>query len=391
MIDLVSLMPEGLFVVLSILWGVCAGFSGACFFSKPMIAGQFMDIPNKRGSHSIPTPKGGGFGILMAVMVAAIVLDMPLSMLFPVFTVSILGLLSDRFDIAPAVRLIVHLCAALIVVVFYDPISTRFYDPISIYFHDPLSNCFHDPISNYFHGLISVHATTASWQSISPSHFLPRFSHLFCLYAAFWTLFIAASANFYNFMDGINGIAALSAVLCFLLIALFRVQYAYMDSFTILCLVTAGAALGFLPMNFPQAKVFMGDVGSIFLGFLFAAMMLAHCPSVNEFLVYFSFLFPFYCDELTTMSVRVKAGDNLFKAHRKHLYQILVNERGISHLKVTIFYAMVQTVIGLIMIFLYSFAQTAILLMMLLLFFVMFSLFSCCLRRGKRFFFWNYR
>lgn len=340
MMHWLSSMPQGLFILLTVLWGMCAGFSGAWFFSKPVVAGLFMDIPNQRSSHSIPTPKGGGMGILVAVMVSAVAMNLPLSMGLSFLTVSLLGLVSDRFNVSPVFRLAVHFCTALVV----------------------------------FYCSTSVHVTVTSFSSL----------FLFCFYAVFWTIFIAASANFYNFMDGINGIASLSAVVCFLLVVLFRVKYAYIDSFTLICLAASGACLGFLPMNFPKARVFMGDVGSILLGFLFATIMLVHCASMDEFLVYLSFLFPFYCDELTTMAVRIKNGDNLLKAHRKHLYQVLVNERGNSHLKVTISYAMVQAVSGLAMIYLYFWSNTAVLLIALLLFFTLFSLISWCIRRNKQ-------
>ncbi|SLM30001.1 WecA (fragment) [Desulfamplus magnetovallimortis] len=197
-------------------------------------------------------------------------------------------------------------------------------------------------------------------------------------------MFIAATANFYNFMDGINGIAALSGVICFLLSALFNVFYSSIDPFTFISLVAAGACMGFLPMNFPSARVFMGDVGSLFLGFLFASVVLVNSFSINEFLVYISFLFPFYCDEITTMAVRLYSGDNILHAHRKHLYQLLVNEMGISHLKVTIFYAMVQAVYGITMLIFYSFSDTLLLIMVLFLFFVLFAFFSFAVRQGKK-------
>jgi len=110
----------------------------------------------------------------------------------------------------------------------------------------------------------------------------------------------------------------------------------------------AAACLGFLPLNFPRTKVFMGDVGSILLGFLFASWVLLFSRSLLEFVVLTSFLFPFYVDELSTLIVRIKDGDRLTKAHRRHIYQILVNQAGLSHAVVTVFYGFIQIVVTIL-------------------------------------------
>jgi Fuc2NAc and GlcNAc transferase len=81
------------------------------------------------------------------------------------------------------------------------------------------------------------------------------------------------------------------------------------------------SCIGFLPFNVPKAKVFMGDVGSILLGFIFSGMAVYLFNDVLDFICLSSFLFPFYADELTTMIVRLKDGENLTNAHRRHLYQ----------------------------------------------------------------------
>ncbi|MBW1792430.1 MAG: UDP-N-acetylmuramyl pentapeptide phosphotransferase, partial [Deltaproteobacteria bacterium] len=91
------------------------------------------------------------------------------------------------------------------------------------------------------------------------------------------------------------------------------------------------ACLGFLPFNMPTAKVFMGDVGSILLGFVFAGMVVYLSKNFMDFICLVAFLFPFYVDELTTMFVRVRDGEKLSKPHRRHLYQLLANEYQIPH------------------------------------------------------------
>ena len=66
-----------------------------------------------------------------------------------------------------------------------------------------------------------------------------------------------------------------------------------------------------------------------------------------DFICLVSFLFPFYVDEFNTMIVRIRSGDNLLRAHRKHVYQLLANEKGIVHWKVSVGYGLFQTVVGL--------------------------------------------
>ncbi|MBF0202282.1 MAG: hypothetical protein HQK66_13420 [Desulfamplus sp.] len=316
-------------------WGFFLGFMGGWIFSRPMVAGHFMDMPGLRSSHAAPTPKGGGVGIVLAVLWAWIFLGHPFAMIPCFIMISFLGLFSDRRDISPLFRLSMHILLALFAVIAGSPFL-------------PLLS---------FPGII--------------------------LYTLFWTLFIAATANFYNFMDGINGIAALSGATGFILMALFQILHGGWDRNVLLLLAAASACLGFVPMNFPRAKVFMGDTGSLFLGFFFAAMVMLFSTSHGDFLLFFSFLAPFYCDELTTMAIRLKNRENIFKPHRKHLYQILVNQRRISHLKVTLFYAMVQAIFGLMMIYIHSLGRIMPLVTMLLLFFVLFGIISRRIRQGQ--------
>jgi Fuc2NAc and GlcNAc transferase len=96
----------------------------------------------------------------------------------------------------------------------------------------------------------------------------------------------------------------------------------------------------------PKARVFMGDVGSILLGFVFAGMVVWLSKSLLDFICLAAFLFPFYADELTTMGVRIRDGENLLRPHRRHLYQLLANEKGISHWKVSLSYCLLQLSVG---------------------------------------------
>jgi len=103
----------------------------------------------------------------------------------------------------------------------------------------------------------------------------------------------------------------------------------------------------------------MGDVGSVILGFVYAGMVVGLSYSLNDFMVLCAFLFPFYADELTTLYVRIKENGRreagawkkmagmLARPHRRHLYQLLANEMGIDHWKVTTGYGVLQILVGI--------------------------------------------
>jgi Fuc2NAc and GlcNAc transferase len=198
-------------------------------------------------------------------------------------------------------------------------------------------------------------------------------------------IYIAGTANFYNFMDGINGIAGLTGIIAFGQLAFYaNVILGKPDHFLIqTSLAIVCACIGFLPFNFPQARVFMGDVGSILLGFLFAVSVVVLSESWLDFICLNSFLFTFYADELTTMIVRVRAGANLLQAHRRHIYQILVNQKKIPHWKITILYAVVQLLIGGSCIFVRQFG-IVFLTIWLLIAFVLFAGFGRYVRRWEK-------
>jgi Fuc2NAc and GlcNAc transferase len=160
----------------------------------------------------------------------------------------------------------------------------------------------------------------------------------------FWTVFIVGTANFYNFMDGINGIAGISGVVGFGLLAFdtFKDQ----PEVGLLATCMALACLGFLPFNLLRARAFMGDVGSIVLGGVFAGLVYLASHTLLDFLCRTSFLFPFYADELTTMIVRLRAGENLTQPHRRHVYQLLANERRIPHWRISSGYGFFQLLVG---------------------------------------------
>jgi len=155
--------------------------------------------------------------------------------------------------------------------------------------------------------------------------------------------------NAYNFIDGLDGLAAGTAVIAAAFLAYISFQqgshFIYLASLTL-----AAAALGFLIFNLPVAKIFMGDVGSTFLGLVFAVMAVIaarYDHSHTSLFVVPLLLLHFIFDTTFTFLRRLFAGEQVFMAHRTHLYQLL-NRMGLSHGKVTAIYLALAAAVDLI-------------------------------------------
>ena len=257
----------------------------------------FLDLPGERSSHVRPTPKGGGVGLVVAFVWVAVVIGLPLFFWLPLLALAILSFVNDLRSLSAGVRLAAQFMAALLA----------------------LGG--------------ALWAGHISW---------PVFLILPALF------FVVATTNCYNFMDGINGLAGITAVVAFACLLVFG-GAAETPLFSPIMAVM-GALLGFLPFNLPRAKLFMGDVGSIFLGFLFGLSVCLLAVSWTELLVFASFLFPFYADEAVTVVERLWRGESLLAPHRRHLYQFLANERGIAHWKVSALYAVIQIFVALLVV-----------------------------------------
>jgi UDP-N-acetylmuramyl pentapeptide phosphotransferase/UDP-N-acetylglucosamine-1-phosphate transferase len=278
------------------LFIICLLFGGAGGWLI-LRCGKFLgllDKSNNRSSHKGVVPKGGGIGILAAFVFASLFLEKHFAFWLPTSIIALVSLLGDRIEISPKIRLLLQFMAALILIIF-SPFSREL---------------------------------SAFW-------------------FFFYAVFIVATANWYNFMDGINGIAGITGIVGFGLLALFGFINNVDGFFTMLSICLALSCIGFLPFNLPKARVFMGDVGSILLGFVFAAIVIIASKTFLDFICLAGCLFPFYADELVTMAVRLKDGENLLNPHRRHLYQVLANEMGIAHWEVSLGYGVFQFFVGL--------------------------------------------
>jgi len=277
------------------LLAIALGALGAFMISRFGCRLGLIDQPTTRSSHSHETPKGGGIGIAAAFLVTAVVLEFPIAFWLPLGAMAGLSLRGDQVEISPKLRL---------------------------------------PAQFILMGILVIGTGEGIYQDI------PRI-----LIAFFWIVFMVGTANFYNFMDGINGISGISGAVGFGLLAF----EAYKDQPEVGFLATcmALACLGFLPFNLLRARVFMGDISSIVLGGVFAGLVYLASRTFLDFLCMTSFLFPFYVDELTTMIVRLRAGENLTQPHRRHIYQLLANERQIPHWRISAGYGLFQLLVGI--------------------------------------------
>lgn len=288
-----------------------SGGAGAWVAARFAYKWSMVDIPGVRSSHTQPIPKGGGIGILAAFILSSLMLGIPSGFWLSATVLAWASFYGDRSELSLKFRLAVQFAAALVFLfaVFVFPFLTSSF-----------SSCFRAGINP---ALIAV------------------------LYFTVLTVFIVGTANFYNFMDGINGIAGITGVVGFGLLAFFAFYSGTTSSLATLAICMSLSCLGFLPFNMPIAKVFMGDVGSILLGFVFAGMVILLSKSFLDFVCLTAFLFPFYADELTTMCLRLRNRENLTHPHRKHLYQLLANERKVAHWKISTGYGMFQLVVGI--------------------------------------------
>ncbi|MFC1825627.1 UDP-N-acetylmuramyl pentapeptide phosphotransferase, partial [Thermodesulfobacteriota bacterium] len=227
-----------LYIISFILGGVGAWFIGAYGDNFGL-----MDKPNDRSSHSRPTPKGGGIGILASFVFASFSVGIPMGFLTPVAFLALFSFFNDKLDFSPKVRLTVQSMAAITFLV-----------------------------------------GTGEFR-------LTQTSELFLMIPL--VVFIVGTTNCYNFMDGINGIASITGIVSFGLLAIYILLSKNSQSLAILSVCVTAACFGFLPFNMPEARVFMGDVGSIFLGFIFAGMVVQLSRSTLDFICVASFLFPF--------------------------------------------------------------------------------------------------
>jgi len=251
-----------------------------------------LDHPGERQSHTVATPRGGGVGLVAAFLIASLLFgggntpDFWVQCIVPaVVVLAVTGWWDDHIPLSVRNRFFVQLAVSLYLLWF---------------------------------------AADAGWvQGVIPM--------------VMSGLFMIWMTNLYNFMDGSNGMAGLQGVFAASVLAvLFHLSGD--DQFALFALLLAACCAGFLPWNLGRARVFMGDVGSLALGFLFAAFMLYGTGTgAFDYPLALMLMLLFLTDATLTLLLRVIRGERWYNAHRQHLYQRLI-AHGWTHARVAMVY-----------------------------------------------------
>ena len=272
---------------------------------RAMIRWGALDHPGARSSHTQPTPKGGGVGIATAFVFGMTVLfatagrarvpDGPfLGLIVAAAGIAAVSYADDVRSWSASVKLVAQLAAASVAI----SCGIRF-------------RVLHLPwLGAWDTGWIGIPLTAA------------------------WILFVT---NAVNFIDGLNGLASGSVAIACVILA--GIGWSQSDWFVhVASLVLAAGIAGFLPYNFPHARIFMGDVGSQFCGFVLAVIGVLAAgfgAQTLSVLLVPMLLAGVLCDVAFTLARRLLAGDPLMQAHRGHLYQV-ANRSGLPAWRVTL-------------------------------------------------------
>lgn len=260
---------------------------------------SIVDQPNERSSHSITTPRGGGLCISLSVLIVILILhnlgelktDYTTALFGGGFIVALTGWLDDHKHIHAALRSLIYLAAASWSVYWLGGVELLGFG--SFFIESPL----------ILSGLAIV--------------------------GVIWL------TNLYNFMDGADGLAGVQAICT----ALPCGGLFWLDDekgLAICCFAIAASSVGFLYWNWPTAKIFMGDVGSCFLGFIFAILaLIAEIQDSFSILICGILLSVFITDTTLTLVLRLCRKDAWYRAHRSHSYQLYL-QMGASHQKLVL-------------------------------------------------------
>lgn len=260
---------------------------------------RVLDLPSARSSHAAPTPRGGGLGIAVTIAVAigalassaTIAVRDAAGVLGGLALVATIGWLDDHRSIRPAARAVVQVIAVAWMLALIGAPDTLDAGVARI----PLG-----PAAPFLYGLALV-----------------------------WLI------NLYNFMDGTDGIAATEGLAVALAAALLF-AHGGADGWAYAAAAIAGACAGFLPWNWAPAKIFMGDVGSYTLGFVFGMLaVVGERDGTVPALVWVALLAAFAWDATFTLLARIRAGERWYAPHKCHAYQRCV-QLGHGHATVAL-------------------------------------------------------
>lgn len=305
------------------LWVVISAFAASFIAGFPvyqlLVRYGIVDVPNSRSSHNYPTVCGGGIGVIVVMVIIGSILCYKMSstegaiILCCVSFLAAISFMDDLYNLHSGFRLACHSLVAIIGFTYLT-----IYHPIS-----PTFSIQNNTITSILVFLVTI-------------------------------LVISGYTNAFNFMDGINGIASVQAIITGTGSALIiGINYDDWNSLPLLLnLLIAGCALGFLPQNFPTARMFLGDVGSATFGYFLAilgywAVLMYGITILLPLLLLHS---NFILDTGITLVRRIFLSQKWYQAHHEHFYQKLIRA-GKSHTQVTLTEAALQ--IGVVLLLLH--------------------------------------
>ena len=297
--------------ILAFLAVFCASVVATVGVLSLLRQGQILDEPNERSSHVEPTPRGGGLAVVAVLLIA-----WPI-MMFAVDPDGWLDSLVDSRD-----WIVIAGVLGLAAISWVDDLRGL------------------GPLSRILAQLVAVTAGLLTLIHLGPvfQGLLPRWLDLMAA-GLLWLWFV----NLFNFMDGIDGITGVETISIGTGLVLLAFAVGLDWSYGVPALAATGAAAGFLTWNWHPARLFLGDVGSVPLGFILGWLLLA---TAAEGYWAAALILPLYylADATWTLGRRLVRREAVWRAHREHFYQHAVAE-GLSHAAVTLRILLVNIVL----------------------------------------------
>lgn len=253
---------------------------------------NIVDKPNARSSHITPTLRGGGVIFYFSSLIFFVLSDLQYPWFFLGLTLmSTISFLDDIYSLSSKTRLLVQFFSVGLMAYELDVFSLPLY------------------------------------------------------YLLITFIIVTGVVNAFNFMDGINGITASYSLAVLLLLAIVNKNVDFVNQNLIIYAIIGIVIFSFFNFR-AKAKTFAGDVGSVSIAFIILFAIGALILKTNN-LIYIMFLSVYGVDTVWTIIRRIYLRENIFEAHRSHLYQYLVNEAGLNKLMVSFSYGIIQFLIGI--------------------------------------------
>ena len=284
-----DLFPKYYYLIIFLLLSV-----GMFIYLKIAEKWLIVDQPNLRSSHQITTKRGAGILYLLAFVIYLMVSpNNNLTLILSGLILGGVGFIDDLKNLNFKIKLAIQLIVIISYLIVQDYLSLDWYYTILIF------------------------------------------------------VFLIASINIFNFMDGINGLTILYSLSFLMSFYYINTEFtSFINPNILLIMIICNVIIGFLNIR-TKAVCFIGDVGSISMGFLYATLALILMIKTNSFAP-LVLIMVYAVDSGWTIMERLSLKENIFLPHRRHLYQILVNELRFSHILISISYFTIQMLLNMV-------------------------------------------